>query len=200
MAATETAGQLADADGPFLFAFEDAFNVPGRGVAVTGTIDRGTVTTGSGIELVGVDGTRTVTCVGIEQRNKALEQARAGEAVGLLLTGVTTDQLARGQVLAAPGSIKAHAAFEADVELLATEAGGLKDPVAGGSWPRFHVHTGEFSGTLELPAGTDALKPGDTARVTVTLEVAVAVEEGTGFWLRQGGRTVGAGAVTRIVE
>ncbi|MFJ5921577.1 EF-Tu/IF-2/RF-3 family GTPase [Kitasatospora sp. NPDC092948] len=200
MEETETVEQAPDVDGPFLLAFEDAFNVPNRGVAVTGTIERGTVTPGSEIDIVGLGETRTVTCVEIRQRNQVLEQAQAGAAVALLLTGVTVDQLTRGQVLARPGSIKAHTRFEADVELLATEAGGPKEPVTGGSWPRFHIRTAEFGGSVELPSGADALKPGDTARVTVTLESAVALEDGTQFWLRRAGRTVGVGTVVGIVE
>ncbi|MFE3876024.1 EF-Tu/IF-2/RF-3 family GTPase [Kitasatospora sp. NPDC059146] len=201
MEETDDSGRAEDTAGPFLMGIDDTFQVPGRGCVVTGRVQRGTITPGGKAEVVGVGANRTVACVEIERTGTrgAQEQARAGESVGLLLSGVTSEQVGRGQVLAEPGSISACTTFEADVELSPAEVSGRHKAVSRDDWPVFHVRGLDIAGSVELPEGTEAVEPGASVSLTATLTTAVALEAGTPFLLRKAGSTLGSGVVTRAL-
>jgi elongation factor Tu len=188
------------ADMPFLMPVEDVFGIKGRGTVVTGRIERGIVKVGDEIEIVGIKETRKTVVTGVEMFRKLLDQGEAGDNVGCLLRGVERDDVERGQVLAKPGSIKPHTDFEAEVYTLSKEEGGRHTPFFSGYRPQFYVRTTDVTGNIELPSGVEMIMPGDNVKMTVRLIHPVAIEEGLRFAIREGGRTVGAGAVTKILS
>ena len=186
---------------PFLMPIEDVFSITGRGTVGTGRIERGVVTVGEEVELIGMgDETRTTTVTGVEMFRKLLDRGEAGDNVGVLLRGVDKDDLTRGQVLAAKGSIKPHIKFEAEVYVLKKDEGGRHTPFFKGYRPQFYIRTTDVTGSIELPEGVEMVMPGDNITMKVELIVPVACEEGLRFAIREGGRTVGAGVVTKIIE
>jgi elongation factor Tu len=186
-------------DKPFLMPVEDVFSIKGRGTVVTGRIERGIVKTGENIEIVGyTELPRTVTVTGVEMFQKTLDQGEAGDNVGCLLRGVERDEVERGQVLAKPGSIKPHTKFHAQVYVLSKEEGGRHTPFFNGYRPQFYIRTTDVTGQIILPEGVEMIMPGDNITITVELHTPVALEEGSRFAIREGGRTVGAGAVTKV--
>ena len=187
-------------DQPFLIPIEDVFSIPGRGTVVTGRIERGILKTGDEIEIVGIHDTTKTTCTGVEMFRKLLDEGRAGENVGVLLRGTKRDEVERGQVLAKPGSITPHTRFEAEVYVLSKEEGGRHTPFFKGYRPQFYFRTTDVTGACELPEGTEMVMPGDNIKMDVTLIAPIAMEEGLRFAIREGGRTVGAGVVAKIVE
>jgi elongation factor Tu len=188
-------------DQPFLMPIEDVFGIKGRGTVTTGRIERGVVTTGETVEIVGMSrATRTTVVTGVEMFKKILDRGEAGDNVGTLLRGVERDEVERGQVLAKPGSIKPHTKFRGQVYVLSTEEGGRHSPFFPGYRPQFYVRTTDVTGAVTLPEGTEMVMPGDTVDLGVELIVPVAVEEGLRFAIREGGKTVGAGVVTAVVE
>jgi len=187
-------------DQPFLMPIEDVFSISGRGTVVTGRIDRGVVKVGEDVEIVGIRDTHTTTCTGVEMFRKLLDEGRAGENVGVLLRGIKREDVERGQVLAKPGSIKPHTTFEAEVYVLSKDEGGRHTPFFKGYRPQFFFRTTDITGAVELPEGVEMVMPGDNIKMTVTLIGPVAMEDGLRFAIREGGRTVGAGVVTKIVE
>jgi elongation factor Tu len=187
-------------DLPFLMPIEDVFSISGRGTVVTGRIEKGRVKTGEEIEIVGIKDTMTTTCTGVEMFRKLLDEGRAGDNVGILLRGVKRDEVERGQVLAQKGSIKPHTKVEAEVYILTKEEGGRHTPFFNGYRPQFYFRTTDVTGTVELPTGVEMVMPGDSISMVVTLLAPIAMEEGLRFAIREGGRTVGAGVVTKIVE
>jgi elongation factor Tu len=188
------------ADLPFLMPVEDVFGIKGRGTVVTGRIERGIVKVGEEIEIVGLKETRKTVVTGVEMFRKLLDQGEPGDNVGCLLRGVERDDVERGQVLAKPGSITPHNDFEAEVYVLSREEGGRHTPFFTGYRPQFYLRTTDVTGNIELPQGVEMVMPGDNTRMTVRLIQPVAIEEGLRFAIREGGRTVGAGAVTKIVK
>jgi elongation factor Tu len=188
------------ADLPFLMPVEDVFGIKGRGTVVTGRIERGVVKVGEEIEIVGIKETRKTVVTGVEMFRKLLDQGEPGDNVGCLLRGVERDDVERGQVLAKPGSIKPHTDFEAEVFTLSKEEGGRHTPFFTGYRPQFYVRTTDVTGNIELPSGVEMIMPGDNVKMTVRLIHPVAIEEGLRFAIREGGRTVGAGAVTKILS
>ncbi len=188
------------ADLPFLMPVEDVFGIKGRGTVVTGRIDRGIVKVGEEIEIVGIKETRKTVVTGVEMFRKLLDQGEPGDNVGCLLRGVERDDVERGQVLAKPGSINPHTDFEAEVYVLSKEEGGRHTPFFSGYRPQFYVRTTDVTGNIELPGGVEMIMPGDNTKMTVRLIQPVAIEEGLRFAIREGGRTVGAGAVTKILK
>ncbi|MBO0777794.1 MAG: elongation factor Tu [Ktedonobacteraceae bacterium] len=188
-------------DQPFLMPVEDVFGIKGRGTVATGRIERGTVKTGESVEIVGMkEETRSVVVTGVEMFQKTLDQGLAGDNVGCLLRGVERTDIERGQVLAKPGSIKPHKTFQAQVYVLSKEEGGRHTPFFNGYRPQFYVRTTDVTGSIKLPEGVEMVMPGDNIEMTVELIVPVAMEEGVRFAIREGGRTVGAGVCTRVVQ
>ncbi len=185
-------------DKPFLMPVEDVFGIKGRGTVVTGRIERGVVKTGEEVEIVGIIETRKTTVTGVEMFKKLLDEGQAGDNVGCLLRGIERDDVQRGQVLAKPGSIKPHTKFQAQVYVLSKEEGGRHTPFFNGYRPQFYVRTTDVTGSITLPAGTEMVMPGDNITIDVELIQPVAIEEGLRFAIREGGRTVGAGVVTKI--
>jgi elongation factor Tu len=186
-------------DQPFLMPVEDVFSIKGRGTVVTGRIERGIVKTGENVEIVGfTEAPRTVTVTGVEMFQKTLDQGEAGDNVGCLLRGVERNEIERGQVLAKPGSIKPHSKFHAQVYVLSKEEGGRHTPFFNGYRPQFYIRTTDVTGQIILPEGVEMIMPGDNITITVELHTPVALEEGSRFAIREGGRTVGAGAVTKV--
>jgi elongation factor Tu len=193
---------VRDTEKPFLMAIEDVFTITGRGTVVTGRIERGVVNLNDKVELVGLRDTQDTVVTGIEMFNKQLDRGEAGDNAGLLLRGINKDQVERGQVLAKPGSITPHTEFEAQVYILTKEEGGRHTPILPGYKPQFYIRTTDVTGSLQFAEdGKKMVLPGDTdVQITVTLEKAVAIEDGMRFAIREGGRTVGAGVVTKIVK
>jgi elongation factor Tu len=189
-----------DLDKPFLMPIEDVFTITGRGTVVTGKVEQGAVHTGDEIEIVGIRDTSKTTCTGVEMFRKLLDQGQAGDNIGALLRGVDKDDVQRGQVLAAPGSITPHTDFEAQVYVLSKEEGGRHKPFFTNYRPQFYFRTTDITGTIQLPEGTEMCMPGDNTEMTVELIHPIAMDEGLRFAIREGGRTVGAGSVTKIIK
>ena len=187
-------------DLPFLMPIEDVFSISGRGTVVTGRIERGLVTVGEEIEIIGIKDTVKTTCTGVEMFRKLLDEGRAGENVGVLLRGTKREDVERGQVLAKPGSIKPHTKFEAEVYVLSKDEGGRHTPFFKGYRPQFYFRTTDVTGACELPEGVEMVMPGDNIQMVVTLIAPIAMEDGLRFAIREGGRTVGAGVVAKIIE
>ena len=187
-------------DQPFLMPIEDVFSIEGRGTVVTGRIERGIVKTGETIEIVGIKDTEQTTVTGVEMFRKLLDSGEAGDNVGCLLRGKDRDEVQRGQVLALPGSITPHTKFKGEVYVLSKEEGGRHTPFMNGYRPQFYVRTTDVTGVINLPSGTEMMLPGDSQTVEVELITPIAIEQGLKFAIREGGRTVGAGVVTEIVE
>jgi len=186
-------------DKPFLMPVEDVFGIKGRGTVATGRVERGMIKTGAEIEIVGVKETRKTVVTGVEMFHKILESGEAGDAVGCLLRGVERDDVERGQVLAAPGSVKPHTHFEGTVYVLTKEEGGRHTPFFNGYKPQFYIRTLDITGSAELPEGVEMVMPGDNIKMTIKLIYPVALEEGLRFAIREGGRTVGAGVISKIL-
>jgi elongation factor Tu len=186
-------------DLPFLMPVEDVFSISGRGTVVTGRVERGILKVGDQIEIVGVRDTQVTTCTGVEMFRKLLDEGRAGENVGALLRGTKRDDVERGQVLAKPGSITPHTQFEGEVYVLSKEEGGRHTPFFKGYRPQFYFRTTDITGACELPEGVEMVMPGDNVQMSVTLINPIAMEEGLRFAIREGGRTVGAGVVAKII-
>ncbi len=189
-----------DIDKPFLMPIEDVFSITGRGTVVTGRIEQGIVKTSDTIEIVGIKDTSSTVCTGVEMFRKILDEGRAGDNVGVLLRGTDKEEVQRGQVLAAPGSITPHTKFEAEVYVLTKEEGGRHKPFFDGYRPQFYFRTTDVTGKAILPKGTEMCMPGDNTKMVVELIAPIAMDEGLRFAIREGGRTVGAGAVTKILE
>ena len=187
-------------DQPFLMPIEDVFSISGRGTVVTGRIARGVVRVGDEVEMVGIRGTQRTTCTGVEMFRKLLDEGRAGENVGVLLRGTKRDEVERGQVLSAPGSITPHTGFSAEVYVLSKDEGGRHTPFFQGYRPQFFFETTDVTGTVELPSGVEMVMPGDSVNMSVELLSPIAMEEGQRFAIREGGRTVGAGVVAQITK
>ena len=187
-------------DQPFLMPIEDVFSIAGRGTVVTGRVERGVVKVGEEIEVVGINETSKTTCTGVEMFRKLLDEGRAGENVGVLLRGTKRDEVERGQVLAKPSSITPHTSFEAEVYVLSKDEGGRHTPFFKGYRPQFYFRTTDVTGAVELPDGVEMVMPGDNIQMSVTLIAPIAMEDGLRFAIREGGRTVGAGVVSKIVE
>ncbi|MBI3480717.1 MAG: elongation factor Tu [Nitrosomonadales bacterium] len=187
-------------DGTFLMPVEDVFSISGRGTVVTGRIERGIVKVGEELEIVGIKPTLKTTCTGVEMFRKLLDQGQAGDNVGVLLRGTKREEVERGQVLCKPGSIKPHTKFTAEIYVLGKDEGGRHTPFFQGYRPQFYFRTTDVTGAVELPAGTEMVMPGDNVSITVTLINPIAMEEGLRFAIREGGRTVGAGVVAKIIE
>ncbi len=188
------------ADKPFLMSLEDVFAIKGRGTVATGRIERGVIKVGQEVEIVGLKETRKTVVTGVEMFHKTLEEGQAGDAVGCLLRGVERDEIERGQVLAQPGSMKPHTLFEAAVYVLTKEEGGRHTPFFNGYRPQFYIRTMDITGTAELPQGVEMAMPGDNLTMKVKLIVPMALEQGLRFAIREGGRTVGSGLVTKVLE
>jgi len=189
-----------ETDLPFLMAIEDVFSIKGRGTVVTGRIDRGTVHVGDDVEIVGLRDTRKTVCTGVEMFHKLLDQGQAGDNVGCLLRGIGRDDVARGMVLAKPGSITPHTTFYAEVYVLRKDEGGRHKPFFTGYRPQFYIETMDVTGEIQLPEGVEMVMPGDSVNMVVKLIVPVALEQGSNFAIREGGLTVGAGVLTEIIE
>ena len=187
-------------DGNFLMPIEDVFTISGRGTVVTGRIETGIVNTGDPLEIVGIKETSETTCTGVEMFRKSLDEGRAGENCGVLLRGVERDAVERGQVLAKPKSISPHTKFEAEIYVLSKDEGGRHTPFMNNYRPQFYFRTTDVTGACELPAGTEMVMPGDNIKMVVSLIAPIAMDEGLKFAIREGGRTVGAGVVSKIVE
>ena len=187
-------------DGDFLMPIEDVFSIEGRGTVVTGRVDRGVVNVNDEIEIVGIKDTQKTTCTGVEMFRKLLDQGQAGDNVGVLLRGTKREEVDRGQVLAKPGSITPHVKFEADMYALTKEEGGRHKPFFNGYRPQFYFRTTDVTGAVTLPEGTEMVMPGDDTHITVELIAPIAMEESLRFSIREGGRTVGSGVVTKIIE
>jgi elongation factor Tu len=189
-----------DLDKPFLMPIEDVFSITGRGTVVTGKIEQGAVHTGDELEIIGIKDTSKTTCTGVEMFRKLLDEGQAGDNIGALLRGVDKDDVQRGQVLAAPGSITPHTEFEAQVYVLSKEEGGRHKPFFSNYRPQFYFRTTDITGTITLPEGTEMCMPGDNTTMHVELINPIAMDEGLRFAIREGGRTVGAGSVTKILK
>ena len=187
-------------DQPFLMPVEDVFSISGRGTVVTGRVERGIITVGDEVEIVGIRETTKTTCTGVEMFRKLLDEGRAGENVGVLLRGTKRDDVERGQVLSVPGSVQPHTKFEAEVYVLSKDEGGRHTPFFKGYRPQFYFRTTDVTGAVELPAGVEMVMPGDNLNFVATLIAPIAMEEGLRFAIREGGRTVGAGVVAKIIE
>ena len=187
-------------DQPFLMPIEDVFSISGRGTVVTGRVERGIINTGEEVEIVGIKETTKTTCTGVEMFRKLLDEGRAGENIGALLRGTKRDEVERGQVLCKPGSISPHTEFEAEVYVLSKEEGGRHTPFFKGYRPQFYFRTTDVTGACELPEGVEMVMPGDNVQLRATLIAPIAMEEGLRFAIREGGRTVGAGVVAKIIE
>jgi elongation factor Tu len=187
-------------DGAFIMPVEDVFSISGRGTVVTGRVERGVIKVGEEIEIVGLKPTLKTVCTGVEMFRKLLDQGQAGDNVGILLRGTKREEVERGQVLAKPGSISPHTKFTAEIYVLSKEEGGRHTPFFPGYRPQFYFRTTDVTGAIELPAGTEMVMPGDNVSVTVNLIAPIAMEDGLRFAIREGGRTVGAGVVAKIIE
>ena len=187
-------------DGAFLMPVEDVFSISGRGTVATGRVERGIVKVGEEVEIVGVKETTKTTCTGVEMFRKLLDAGVAGDNIGVLLRGVKRDEIERGQVLAKPGSITPHTHFDAEVYVLSKEEGGRHTPFFKGYRPQFYFRTTDVTGEVELPEGVEMVMPGDNIQMRVKLIAPIAMEEGLRFAVREGGRTVGAGVVAKIIE
>ena len=187
-------------DGAFLMPVEDVFSISGRGTVVTGRIERGIVKVGEEIEIIGLKPTLKTICTGVEMFRKLLDQGQAGDNVGVLLRGTKREEVERGQVLAKPGSITPHTDFEAEIYVLSKDEGGRHTPFFNGYRPQFYFRTTDVTGALQLPAGTEMVMPGDNVKIVVQLIAPIAMEDGLRFAIREGGRTVGAGVVSKIVK
>ncbi|MHB0974719.1 MAG: elongation factor Tu [Thiobacillus sp.] len=187
-------------DKPFLMPVEDVFSISGRGTVVTGRVERGIIKVGEEIEIVGISPTLKTTCTGVEMFRKLLDQGQAGDNVGVLLRGTKREEVQRGQVLAKPGSIKPHTKFSAEIYVLSKDEGGRHTPFFNGYRPQFYFRTTDVTGSIELPAGTEMVMPGDNVSIKVSLIAPIAMDEGLRFAIREGGRTVGAGVVAKIEE
>jgi len=187
-------------DQPFLMPVEDVFSISGRGTVVTGRVERGIITVGDEIEIIGIKETQKTTCTGVEMFRKLLDEGRAGENVGVLLRGTKRDEVERGQVLAIPGSVTPHTKFEAEVYVLSKDEGGRHTPFFKGYRPQFYFRTTDVTGAVELPEGVEMVMPGDNINFVATLIAPIAMEEGLRFAIREGGRTVGAGVVAKILD
>jgi len=190
---------VRELDKPFLMPVEDVFSIKGRGTVVTGRVTRGKVKVGETIEIVGIKPTQSTVVTGVEMFRKILDEGLAGDNVGVLLRGIEKEQVERGQVLAAVGSVKPHTEFESEVYVLAKEEGGRHTPFFTGYRPQFYIQTTDVTGEVTLPAGVEMVMPGDSTKMNVKLIVAVALEEGLRFAIREGGHTVGAGVITKII-
>jgi elongation factor Tu len=189
-----------DIEKPFLMPIEDVFSISGRGTVVTGRVERGRVKVGEEVEIVGIRDTVKTTCTGVEMFRKLLDEGVAGDNVGVLLRGTKREDVERGQVLAAPGSITPHTHFEAEIYVLSKDEGGRHTPFFNGYRPQFYFRTTDVTGSVELPSGVEMVMPGDNIKVTVKLISPIAMEEGLRFAVREGGRTVGAGVVSKVLE
>jgi len=189
-----------DIDQAFLMPIEDVFSISGRGTVVTGRVERGIVKVGEEIEIVGIKETTKTTCTGVEMFRKLLDEGRAGDNVGVLLRGTKRDEVERGQVLAKPGTINPHTKFEAEVYVLSKDEGGRHTPFFNGYRPQFYFRTTDVTGSCDLPEGVEMVMPGDNVKMSVNLICPIAMDEGLRFAIREGGRTVGAGVVSKIVE
>ena len=187
-------------DQPFLMPIEDVFSISGRGTVVTGRVERGIVKVGDDIDIIGIKETESTTCTGVEMFRKLLDEGRAGENVGVLLRGTKREDVERGQVLAVPGSITPHTKFEAQVYVLSKDEGGRHTPFFKGYRPQFYFRTTDVTGSVELPAGVEMVMPGDDINMVAELISPIAMDEGLRFAIREGGRTVGAGVVTKVIE
>lgn len=187
-------------DKAFLLPIEDVFSISGRGTVVTGRIESGIVKVGEEVEIVGIRDTVKTTCTGVEMFRKLLDEGRAGDNVGVLLRGTKRDEVERGQVLAKPGSIKPHTKFEAEVYVLSKDEGGRHTPFFNGYRPQFYFRTTDVTGTCDLPEGVEMVMPGDNVQMVINLHAPIAMDEGLRFAIREGGRTVGAGVVAKIIE
>ena len=187
-------------DKPFLMPVEDVFSISGRGTVVTGRVERGIIKVGEEIEIVGIKPTVKTTCTGVEMFRKLLDQGQAGDNIGALLRGTKREDVERGQVLAKPGSITPHTKFTAEIYVLSKDEGGRHTPFFNGYRPQFYFRTTDVTGSIDLPAGTEMVMPGDNISITVALIAPIAMEEGLRFAIREGGRTVGAGVVAKIIE
>ncbi|MGH8672270.1 MAG: elongation factor Tu [Burkholderiales bacterium] len=187
-------------DGAFLMPVEDVFSISGRGTVVTGRIERGIVRVGDEVAIVGIKATQKTVCTGVEMFRKLLDEGQAGDNVGVLLRGTKREEVERGQVLAKPGSITPHTKFSAEIYVLGKEEGGRHTPFFNGYRPQFYFRTTDVTGAIDLAAGTEMVMPGDNVSVTVNLIAPIAMEEGLRFAIREGGRTVGAGVVTKVIE
>jgi len=187
-------------DQPFLMPVEDVFSISGRGTVVTGRIERGVVNVGEEIEIVGIRDTQTTTCTGVEMFRKLLDTGEAGDNVGLLLRGLKREEVERGQVCCKPGSVNPHTKFECEVYVLSKDEGGRHTPFFNNYRPQFYFRTTDVTGACDLPEGTEMVMPGDNVKMTVTLINPIAMEEGLRFAIREGGRTVGAGVVSKIID
>ncbi|WP_077755514.1 elongation factor Tu [Shewanella psychrophila] len=186
-------------DGAFILPIEDVFSISGRGTVVTGRVERGIIKVGEEVEIVGIKDTTRSTCTGVEMFRKLLDEGRAGENCGVLLRGIKREDVERGQVLAAPGSITPHTTFESEIYVLSKEEGGRHTPFFKGYRPQFYFRTTDVTGTIELPEGVEMVMPGDNVQMVVTLICPIAMDEGLRFAIREGGRTVGAGVVAKII-
>ncbi len=189
-----------DIDKPFLLPIEDVFSISGRGTVVTGRIERGKIEVGQEVEVVGIRPTQKTTVTGVEMFRKLLKEGQAGDNVGILVRGLKREDVERGQVLAKPGTITPHTKFEAEIYVLSKEEGGRHTPFIAGYKPQFYFRTTDVTGSIELAAGTEMIMPGDNTKITVTLINPIAMEDGVKFAIREGGRTVGAGVVSKIIE
>jgi elongation factor Tu len=187
-------------DQPFLMPVEDVFSISGRGTVVTGRVERGVIKVGEEIQIIGIKETQSTVCTGVEMFRKLLDEGRAGENVGVLLRGTKREEVERGQVLAKPGSVNPHTKFEAEVYILSKEEGGRHTPFFKGYRPQFYFRTTDVTGAVELPEGVEMVMPGDNVQMEATLIAPIAMEEGLRFAIREGGRTVGAGVVAKIIE
>lgn len=187
-------------DGAFIMPVEDVFSISGRGTVVTGRVERGIIKVGEEIEIVGLRPTIKTVCTGVEMFRKLLDQGQAGDNVGILLRGTKREEVERGQVLAKPGSITPHTKFTAEIYVLSKEEGGRHTPFFAGYRPQFYFRTTDVTGSIELPAGVEMVMPGDNISVTVNLIAPIAMSEGLRFAIREGGRTVGAGVVAKVIE
>jgi elongation factor Tu len=187
-------------DGAFLMPVEDVFSISGRGTVVTGRIERGIIKVNDEVEIVGINATTKTTCTGVEMFRKLLDQGQAGDNVGVLLRGTKREEVERGQVLAKPGSITPHTKFEAEIYVLTKEEGGRHTPFFKGYRPQFYFRTTDVTGAVELPEGVEMVMPGDNVKMTVELISPIAMEDGLRFAIREGGKTVGAGVVAKILK
>ncbi|WP_297046383.1 elongation factor Tu [uncultured Desulfovibrio sp.] len=191
---------VRDIDKPFLMPIEDVFSISGRGTVVTGRVERGVIKVGDEVEIVGIKPTQKTTCTGVEMFRKLLDQGEAGDNIGVLLRGTKRDEVERGQVLAAPKSITPHKKFKAEVYVLSKEEGGRHTPFFSGYRPQFYFRTTDITGVIDLPEGVEMVMPGDNSQFIVELIAPIAMEAGLRFAIREGGRTVGSGVVTEIIE
>jgi elongation factor Tu len=191
---------VREKDKPFLMSVEDVFSIKGRGTVPTGRVERGTIKAGEEVEIVGLGTSKKTVAISLEMFHKTLDYVEPGDAVGILLRGVERDDITRGMVIAKPGTVKPHTSAEAQVYILSKEEGGRHTPFFTGYKPQFYIRTTDVTGDIELPKGVEMAMPGDDVKLTIKLITPVAMEEGLRFAIREGGRTVGAGVVTRVIE